>query len=156
MLKKLLISLLAVGAAAAPYGTTEFMDLVADDDDTFYCIIGGDCSHWVDVIRREVGLTMDELITLATDVSVFKLNEPDENLRWDTASPTASDFERADAPASDRAPPRAGRANTEGRGAAGRVGRGQWHRNRVGPGIVHAIFPAGPDVHRDWSAKYIK
>ena len=95
MLKKLLISLLAVGAAAAPYGTTEFMDLVADDDDTFYCIIGGDCSHWVDVIRREVGLTMDELITLATDVSVFKLNEPDENLRWDTASPTASDFERA-------------------------------------------------------------
>ena len=90
MLKKLLISLLALGAAAAPYGTTEFMDLVADDDDTFYCIIGGDCSHWVDVIREEVGLTIDELITLATDVSVFKANEPDENLRWDTASPTAS------------------------------------------------------------------
>jgi len=90
MLKKLLISLLALGAAAAPYGTTDFMDLVADDDDTFYCIIGGDCSHWVDVIREEVGLTIDELITLATDVSVFKANEPDENLRWDTASPTAS------------------------------------------------------------------
>ena len=52
MWKKLLISLLAVGAAAAPYGTTDFMDLVADDDDTFYCIIGGDCSHWVDVIRE--------------------------------------------------------------------------------------------------------
>ena len=52
MWKKLLISLLALGAAAAPYGTTEFIDLVADDDDTFCVVIGGDCSHWVDVIRE--------------------------------------------------------------------------------------------------------
>ncbi len=103
MWKKLLISLLAVGAAAAPYGTTDFMDLVADDDDTFYCIIGGDCSHWVDVIREQLQLTTEELITVAADVSVFKANEPDANLRWDIASPTASKL-RADAPATEPLP----------------------------------------------------
>ena len=107
MWKKLLISLLAVGAAAAPYGTTDFMDLVADDDDTFYCIIGGDCSHWVDVIREQLQLTTEELITVAADVSVFKANEPDANLRWDIASPTASKL-RADAPATDLARSRCG------------------------------------------------
>ena len=70
MWKKLLISLLALGAAAAPYGTTEFIDLVADDDDSFCVVIGGDCSHWVDVIREKVGLTMDH------GVHVFTLSGP--------------------------------------------------------------------------------
>ncbi len=74
-----IITHLAPGAAAAPIGTPRFIELVHEQKDSnapdFYCVVGDSGARLATAVRGVLNLAATDTVKIATDLSVYKLNQ---------------------------------------------------------------------------------
>ena len=115
-----IITHLAAGAAAAPRGTPEFIELVHMEKDSnapdFYCVVGDSGARLATAVRGVLNLAATDTVKIATDLSVYKLNQIVQTTRSRTlARSRCLYFSRATRDVHARSPkPTPRRANKRG------------------------------------------